>query len=178
MRKVLHRREVCNARESQRIGHIHRDVQRMVVAPALRALHPVHDAAPPLRSAATPHSHPRILCQLPQFRGHIRVRSQIFAQSRINRIPLLRAEPLAHPRRAHHQPSLRQNCRRTIIKSSSSYHQIAEMLMSCDVTETKWIVPTEEPAIEPVHLRRAAVNDAPALALVGAATFLEAFTWM
>jgi ribosomal protein S18 acetylase RimI-like enzyme len=52
------------------------------------------------------------------------------------------------------------------------------MLMSCDVTETKWIVPTEEPAIEPVHLRRAAVDDAPALALVGAATFLEAFTWM
>jgi len=50
--------------------------------------------------------------------------------------------------------------------------------MSCDVTETKWIVPTEEPTIEPVRLRRATVNDAPALALVGAATFLEAFTWM
>jgi len=50
--------------------------------------------------------------------------------------------------------------------------------MSCDVTETKWIVPTEEPTIEPVRLRRATINDAPALALVGAATFLEAFTWM
>ena len=50
--------------------------------------------------------------------------------------------------------------------------------MSCDVTETNWIVPTEEPAIEPVRLRRATVDDAPALALVGAATFLEAFTWM
>lgn len=50
--------------------------------------------------------------------------------------------------------------------------------MSCDVTETKWIVPTEEPTIEPVRLRRATVKDAPALALVGAATFLEAFTWM
>lgn len=50
--------------------------------------------------------------------------------------------------------------------------------MSCDVTETTWVVPTEEPATEPVHLRRATVDDAPALALVGAATFLEAFTWM
>ncbi len=50
--------------------------------------------------------------------------------------------------------------------------------MSCDVTETKWTVPTEEPAIEPVRLRHATIDDAPALALVGAATFLEAFTWM
>jgi ribosomal protein S18 acetylase RimI-like enzyme len=50
--------------------------------------------------------------------------------------------------------------------------------MSCDVTETKWIVPTEEPTIEPIRLRRATIDDAPALALVGAATFLEAFTWM
>ncbi len=50
--------------------------------------------------------------------------------------------------------------------------------MSCDVTETKWIVPSEEPTIEPVRLRRATLDDAPALALVGAATFLEAFTWM
>ena len=50
--------------------------------------------------------------------------------------------------------------------------------MSCDVTETRWTIPTEEPTIEPVRLRRAAVDDAPALALVGAATFLEAFTWM
>jgi ribosomal protein S18 acetylase RimI-like enzyme len=50
--------------------------------------------------------------------------------------------------------------------------------MSCDVTETKWIIPTEEPAVEPVRLRRATLDDAPALALVGSATFLEAFTWM
>jgi len=50
--------------------------------------------------------------------------------------------------------------------------------MSCDVTETKWIVPTEEPAVEPVRLRPTTIDDAPALALVGAATFLEAFTWM
>jgi ribosomal protein S18 acetylase RimI-like enzyme len=50
--------------------------------------------------------------------------------------------------------------------------------MSCDVTATGWIVPTEEPAIEPIRLRRATIDDAPALALVGAATFLEAFTWM
>ena len=50
--------------------------------------------------------------------------------------------------------------------------------MSCDVTETRWTVPTEEPTIEPVRLRRATIEDAPALALVGAATFLEAFTWM
>ena len=50
--------------------------------------------------------------------------------------------------------------------------------MSCDVTETMWVVPTEEPSIEPVRLRRATVDDAPALALVGAATFLQAFTWM
>jgi ribosomal protein S18 acetylase RimI-like enzyme len=32
--------------------------------------------------------------------------------------------------------------------------------------------------LEPVTLRRATAADAPALALVGAATFLEAFTWM
>ena len=50
--------------------------------------------------------------------------------------------------------------------------------MSCDLTETKWIVPTEEPATEPIRLRSATIDDAPALALVGAATFLEAFTWM
>jgi len=50
--------------------------------------------------------------------------------------------------------------------------------MSCDVTETKWIVPKDEPSTEPLILRPATLDDAPALALVGAATFLEAFTWM
>lgn len=50
--------------------------------------------------------------------------------------------------------------------------------MSCDVTETTWVVPAEEPVQEAVKLRRATPDDAPALALVGAATFLEAFTWM
>jgi ribosomal protein S18 acetylase RimI-like enzyme len=50
--------------------------------------------------------------------------------------------------------------------------------MACDVTETRWIIPTEEPGTEPVRLRPAAIDDAAALALVGAATFLEAFTWM
>lgn len=50
--------------------------------------------------------------------------------------------------------------------------------MSCDVTQTRWVVPTEEPTVEPIRLRRATIDDAPALALVGAATFLEAFTWM
>lgn len=50
--------------------------------------------------------------------------------------------------------------------------------MSCDTTQTKWCVPSEEPATEPVSLRRATPEDAEALALVGAATFLEAFTWM
>ena len=50
--------------------------------------------------------------------------------------------------------------------------------MSCNVTETTWVVPAEEPALEPVKLRHATPDDAPALALVGAATFLEAFTWM
>jgi len=39
-------------------------------------------------------------------------------------------------------------------------------------------LPTAPPAIEPVTLRRATATDAAALALVGAATFLEAFTWM
>ena len=41
--------------------------------------------------------------------------------------------------------------------------------------------PTQNPAqdsIETVSLRRATPADAPALALTGAATFLEAFTWM
>jgi GNAT superfamily N-acetyltransferase len=54
--------------------------------------------------------------------------------------------------------------------------------MSCDPTNTTSYapacLPTEEPAIEPVNLRRATPADAAALALVGAATFLEAFTWM
>jgi diamine N-acetyltransferase len=50
--------------------------------------------------------------------------------------------------------------------------------MSCDVTQTKWTVPAEEPPTEPIRLRLATIDDAPALALVGAATFLEAFTWM
>lgn len=50
--------------------------------------------------------------------------------------------------------------------------------MSCNVTETAWVVPAEEPALEPVKLRRATIEDAQALALVGSATFLEAFTWM
>lgn len=50
--------------------------------------------------------------------------------------------------------------------------------MSCDVTQTTWVVPKDEPATEPVILRPATIDDAPALALVGAATFLEAFTWM
>jgi len=50
--------------------------------------------------------------------------------------------------------------------------------MSCDLTETAWVIPTEEPAVELLRLRLATIDDAPALALVGAATFLEAFTWM
>ncbi|HEY5380788.1 MAG TPA: GNAT family N-acetyltransferase [Acidobacteriaceae bacterium] len=53
--------------------------------------------------------------------------------------------------------------------------------MSCDTTDTTqtgWRVPSEEPATEPVSLRRATQEDTEALALVGAATFLEAFTWM
>jgi ribosomal protein S18 acetylase RimI-like enzyme len=58
------------------------------------------------------------------------------------------------------------------------YHRITEIPMSCDVTETSWTIPTQEPAIEPVRLRHATIDDAPAVALVGAATFLEAFTWM
>lgn len=39
-------------------------------------------------------------------------------------------------------------------------------------------VPSAPPAAEPLVLRRATQADAAALALVGAATFLEAFTWM
>lgn len=39
-------------------------------------------------------------------------------------------------------------------------------------------MPTAEPEIEPVSLRRATPEDTEALALLGAATFLEAFTWM
>ena len=38
--------------------------------------------------------------------------------------------------------------------------------------------PLEPGAVETIRLRRATLADAPALALVGAATFLEAFTWM
>ena len=36
---------------------------------------------------------------------------------------------------------------------------------------------SEEPSFEPVMLRRATANDAAALGAIGAATFLEAFTW-
>jgi ribosomal protein S18 acetylase RimI-like enzyme len=39
-------------------------------------------------------------------------------------------------------------------------------------------IPKPNDAAETVTLRRATLSDAPLLALVGAATFLEAFTWM
>jgi len=39
-------------------------------------------------------------------------------------------------------------------------------------------LPASEPSVEPVTLRRATPADAAALALISAATFLEAFTWM
>jgi len=51
--------------------------------------------------------------------------------------------------------------------------------MSVDATK---VIPTPTPlepgTVQPVTLRPANAADAPALALVGAATFLEAFTWM
>ena len=51
--------------------------------------------------------------------------------------------------------------------------------MSVDATK---VIPTPTPlepgTVQPVTLRPATAADAPALALVGAATFLEAFTWM
>jgi GNAT superfamily N-acetyltransferase len=50
--------------------------------------------------------------------------------------------------------------------------------MSLNVTETTWVVPAEEPAVEALRLRSATAADADLLALIGAATFLEAFTWM
>ena len=49
--------------------------------------------------------------------------------------------------------------------------------MSCTPTNTACL-PSEEPAVEPITLRPATPADAQALALIGAATFLEAFTWM
>jgi GNAT superfamily N-acetyltransferase len=55
--------------------------------------------------------------------------------------------------------------------------EVRKSAMSCEVTKT-WCVPAGEPEVEPVRLRRATEEDAEALALVGAATFLEAFTWM
>jgi len=39
-------------------------------------------------------------------------------------------------------------------------------------------IPPAPPEVEPLTLRPATLADAPALALVGAATFLEAYTWM
>ncbi|HSU18589.1 MAG TPA: GNAT family N-acetyltransferase [Acidobacteriaceae bacterium] len=50
--------------------------------------------------------------------------------------------------------------------------------MSCQQPSNEWVVPASEPEVEPVTLRPATADDADALALVGAATFLEAFTWM
>jgi diamine N-acetyltransferase len=46
------------------------------------------------------------------------------------------------------------------------------------VNTTPFFPPAVPPTIEPVTLRRATAADASALALIGAATFLEAFTWM
>lgn len=53
--------------------------------------------------------------------------------------------------------------------------------MSCTsapCTTRPYLVPAEQPAVEPVTLRPATPDDAATLALVGAATFLEAYTWM
>jgi diamine N-acetyltransferase len=46
-----------------------------------------------------------------------------------------------------------------------------------DQTQPNYFVPPP-PEVEPVTLRAATLDDAAALALVAAATFLEAFTWM
>ncbi|HEX4155216.1 MAG TPA: GNAT family N-acetyltransferase [Acidobacteriaceae bacterium] len=43
---------------------------------------------------------------------------------------------------------------------------------------SEWRMPEREPEVEAVSLRRATEEDAETLAVVGAATFLEAFTWM
>lgn len=52
--------------------------------------------------------------------------------------------------------------------------------MSCDTNSSSCQTPTglRPDAPEPVRLRRALPADAAALALLGGATFLEAFTWM
>jgi ribosomal protein S18 acetylase RimI-like enzyme len=52
--------------------------------------------------------------------------------------------------------------------------------MTVDPTKSapSQIASTSPAELEPVTLRPATLADAPALALVGAATFLEAFTWM
>jgi ribosomal protein S18 acetylase RimI-like enzyme len=50
--------------------------------------------------------------------------------------------------------------------------------MSADPIQTSSIKVPALPEAEPVTLRPATLADAPALALIGAATFLEAFTWM
>jgi len=46
-----------------------------------------------------------------------------------------------------------------------------------DQTQPNYM-PPQPPEVEPLTLRAATPADAPALALVGAATFLEAYTWM
>ncbi|WP_263380888.1 GNAT family N-acetyltransferase [Granulicella paludicola] len=50
--------------------------------------------------------------------------------------------------------------------------------MTLDPTKTTPTKVPPPPEVEPVTLRPATVADAAALALIGAATFLEAFTWM
>jgi ribosomal protein S18 acetylase RimI-like enzyme len=50
--------------------------------------------------------------------------------------------------------------------------------MSLDPTKTTPTKVPPPPEVEPITLRPANLADAPALALIGAATFLEAFTWM
>jgi diamine N-acetyltransferase len=81
------------------------------------------------------------------------------------------ARPL-HP--AHN--ALAFEHRRTITPPSATI-DLARNLMAIDPINS----PAQHPAqdiLETVTLRRATPSDAPALALTGAATFFEAFTWM
>ncbi len=72
MREVCDAGEVDHQRQPQHICHVDRDIQRVIVAAALRALHPVDDAFSFARGrAAATHRYSRIIGKLLQLSWNI-----------------------------------------------------------------------------------------------------------
>ncbi len=87
MRKVLNSRKVRYHRQPKRIAEFHSLVQRVIIQPAFRPLHPVHDAfALSLRHTCTPNGDALISRQPTHGAWRIRVILQ--------RLRLLRVSPI------------------------------------------------------------------------------------